>query len=281
MKNFISVRDLKDRLDDPQLARNLVVVDTRFNLRDPAEGPKLYKESHLPGAAYFDLDKDLSSPPKEHGGRHPLPEVEGFVKKLELAGIGDDTSVVVYDDASNVFAGRMWWLLRYLGHGDVRVLDGGLSAWQAAGYETTAELPHRERASLTPRPNPEMVASIEEVKRKLGDPHTVLIDSRGAARYRGDDEPLDKKAGHIPSARNLPYAGNFENGKLKAEEALKERFAEVNDAEVIVYCGSGVSAANNLLALEEVGVEGAKLYVGSWSDWSSYEDTPVETGESQ
>ena len=276
MKNVISVRDLKDRLDDT----NLVIVDTRFNLQNPIEGHKLFKDTHIPGAVYFDLDKDLSSPPEEHGGRHPLPETEGFVRKLELSGISNTTSVVVYDDSLNVFAGRMWWLLKYLGHNDVKVLDGGFSAWQEAGFETTAELPHREAASFTPRPNPEMVVDAEEVKRKLDDPNTVLIDARGADRYRGDNEPMDKKAGHIPSARNLHYAGNYENGTFKGEGELEERFAEAKDAEeVIVYCGSGVSAANNLLALEEVGVENAKLYVGSWSDWSSYEDTPVATGE--
>ncbi len=275
MSNFISVQDLKDRLGDS----NLIVVDTRFNLQDPTEGHKLFKEAHIPGAVYFDLDKDLSSPPQAHGGRHPLPEIEGLVRKLELSGIGDDATVAIYDDTMNVFAGRMWWLLRYLGHADVKVLDGGLSAWQKAGFETTAELPHREATTFTPRPNPEMVADIEEVKRKV-DSSTALIDARGPERYRGDEEPMDKKAGHIPSARNLHYAGNYENGKLKDKDALKERFAPLDDAEeVIVYCGSGVSAANNLLALEEVGVEGAKLYVGSWSDWSSYEDTPVATGE--
>ena len=276
MKNFISVQDLKDRLNDA----NLVVVDTRFNLQNPTEGHKLFEEAHIPGAVYFDLDKDLSSPPQAHGGRHPLPEVDGLVRKLELAGIGDDTTVVVYDDTMNVFAGRMWWLLKYLGHDDVKVLDGGLSAWQEAGFDTSAELPNREAATFTPRSNPEMVADLGEVRRKLEDPGVALIDSRGAERYRGDSEPMDKKAGHIPSARNFPFAGNYENGKLKDEDALKERFASLDDAEeVIVYCGSGVSAANNLLALEEVGVKGAKLYVGSWSDWSSYEDTPVETGE--
>ncbi len=275
MKNFISAQDLKNCLNDS----NLIIVDTRFNLQDPTEGHKLFKEAHIPGAVYFDLDKDLSSPPQAHGGRHPLPEVDGLVRKLELAGIGDDTTVAIYDDTMNVFAGRMWWLLKFLGHDDVKVLDGGLSAWQEAGFDTTAELPHREAATFTPRPNPEMIADMGEVKRKLGDSSTVLIDSRGAERYRGDEEPLDKKAGHIPSAQNIPFAGNYKNGKLKDKDALEERFANASEAEeVIVYCGSGVSAANNLLALEEVGVVGAKLYVGSWSDWSSYEDTPVETG---
>ena len=275
MKNFISPQDLKDRLADP----NLIVVDTRFNLQNPTEGRELFQEAHIPGAVYFDLDKDLSSAPQEHGGRHPLPDIAGLVRKLELAGIGDDTSVVVYDDTMNVFAGRMWWLLRYLGHGDVKVLDGGFSAWQKASFETTAELPEREGATFTPRPNAEMVADIEEVKRRLEDPNVALIDSRGPERYRGDEEPMDKKAGHIPSAKNLPFAGNYENGKLKDKDALKKRFAGVDDAQVIVYCGSGVSASNNLLALEEADITGAKLYVGSWSDWSSYEDTPVKTGE--
>ena len=144
MSNFISVEDLKNRLGDS----NFIVVDTRFNLQDPTEGHKRFKEAHIPGAVYFDLDKDLSSPPQEHGGRHPLPEIEGLVRKLELAGIGDDATVAIYDDTMNVFAGRMWWLLKYLGHSDVKVLDGGLSAWQKAGFETTVELPHREAVHL-------------------------------------------------------------------------------------------------------------------------------------
>ena len=276
MKNFMSAQDLKNRLDDP----NLIAVDTRFNLQNPAEGREQFRKAHIPGAVYFDLDKDLSSASREHGGRHPLPDIEGLVRKLELAGIGDDTTVIAYDDTVNVFAGRLWWLLKYLGHDDVKVLDGGFSAWQKAGFETTEELPEREAATFTAQPNPEMVVDIEEVKRKLEDPNVALIDSRGAERYRGDEEPMDKKAGHIPSARNLPFAGNYENGKLKDKGALKERFADVsNTEEVIVYCGSGVSAANNLLALSEADITGAKLYVGSWSDWSSYEDTPVETGE--
>ena len=181
MKNFISPQDLKNRLDDP----NLIVVDTRFNLQNPAEGREQFQKAHIPGAVYFDLDKDLSAPPREHGGRHPLPDIAGFVRKLELAGIGDDTTVVAYDDTMNVFVGRMWWLLKYLGHDDVKVLDGGFAAWQKAGFETTVELPKREAATFTAQPNSEMVVDIEEIKRKLEDPNVALIDSRGAERYRG------------------------------------------------------------------------------------------------
>ncbi len=276
MSNLISARDLHDRLNNP----DLVVIDTRFDLQHPDRGRQDYGAGHIPGAVYMDLDKDLAAPPEAHGGRHPLPDMQGFANTLECAGISNSSVVVVYDDSSGVFAGRLWWMLRYSGHDAVKVLDGGLGAWQEAGFETSAEVPVAEQGVFTLDLRPEMVADMREVRSKLEDPNTLLVDARGAERYRGDSEPLDKKAGHIPGALNLPFAENLQEGRFKSAAALSERFEDLSEAEdVIVYCGSGVSAAHDLLAMDEAGLRNARLYVGSWSDWSSYDDAPVATGE--
>ncbi len=276
MSNLISARDLHDLLGDP----DLVVVDVRFHLGHPQQGRREYEAGHIPGAFYLFLEPDLSAPHTDHGGRHPLPEMSVFVNTLERAGISNSSHVIVYDGASGVIAGRLWWMLKYLGHDTVQVLDGGYPAWVGAGYPVSTSLPLPAPGSFTSRLRPEMVADLDEVKRALTDPKAFLIDARAAERYRGEHEPLDKQAGHIPSARNYPFAGNLENGLYKSPEALRERFRDAEAAEeVIVYCGSGVSAPHNLIALAEAGIEGAKLYIGSWSDWSSYEDNPVATGD--
>ena len=276
MSNLISAQDLHDRLNDPKL----VIVDTRFDLQNPAQGRQDYEAGHISGAVYMDLDKDLAAPPGEHGGRHPLPDMQGFANTLECAGISNSSDVVVYDDSSGVFAGRLWWMLRYSGHDAVRVLDGGLGAWRAAGYETSAEVSAVEEGVFTLDLRPEMVADMREVREKLEDPNTLLVDARGAERYRGDTEPMDKRAGHIPGALSLPFAGNLQEGRFKDAGALKERFEDLGEAEeIIVYCGSGVSAAHDLLAMDEAGLKNTRLYVGSWSDWSSYDDLPVATGD--
>lgn len=276
MSNLVDATTLHERLRDP----DLVTVDTRFRLQDPEAGRKSYEAGHLPGAVYLDLDKDLSAPPQEHGGRHPLPNMESFADTLEEAGISNSSRVVVYDDQGGLFAGRLWWMLRYAGHEAVQLLDGGLRIWTEAGFELSQELPEPQRGVFTLNLRPEMVADIREVRAKLEDPGTLLIDARGAERYRGESEPLDKRAGHIPSALNLPFSENLQEGRFKDAAALRERFKPSKEAdEVIVYCGSGVSAAHNLLAMDEVGIKNTRLYVGSWSDWSSYDDTPVATGE--
>ena len=276
MSNLISAQDLHERLNDP----NLVIIDTRFNLQNPSQGRQDYEAGHIPGAVYMDLDKDLSAPPETHGGRHPLPDMQGFANTLERAGISNSSDVVVYDDSGGLFAVRLWWMLRYSGHDAVRVLGGGSKAWQEAGFETSAEVPVVEQGVFTLNLRPEMVADMLEVRSKLEDPNTLLVDARGAERYRGDTEPLDKKAGHIPGALNLPFAENLQEGRFKDAAALKERFEDLGEAEeVIVYCGSGVSAAHDLLAMDEAGLKNTRLYVGSWSDWSSYDDLPVATGD--
>jgi len=275
MSNLISARDLYARLGAPGLR----LVDVRASLTDPGAGRRLYAAGHLPDAVNLDLEDDLSGPVGAHGGRHPLPDMAGFAATLGNLGVGDGSEVVVYDDAPGMFAARLWWLLRYAGFDRVRVLDGGFSAWTAAGLLVTQALPDPDPATLTLALRPEMVADMTDVRSRLGDAGVTLIDARAPERYRGEVEPLDKKAGHIPGAINKPFAENLEGGYFKSPEALRARFAEAEDAaEVILYCGSGVSAAHNALALAEAGMPGAKLYVGSWGDWSSYDENPVATG---
>ena len=276
MSNLISARDLNARLGAPGLR----LIDVRASLTDPETGRRLYAAGHLPGAVHLSLGDDLSGPVGAHGGRHPLPDMARFAATLGNLGVGDGSEVVVYDDSSGMFAARLWWLLRYAGFDRVRVLNGGFSAWVAAGLPVTRALPDPAPATLTLALRPEMVADMAEVRSKLGDPGVALIDARAPERYRGIVEPLDARAGHIPGAINKPFAENLEGGHFKFPDALRARFAETEGAaEVILYCGSGVSAAHNALALEEAGMPGARLYVGSWSDWSSYDENPVATGD--
>jgi thiosulfate/3-mercaptopyruvate sulfurtransferase len=179
-----------------------------------------------------------------------------------------------------MFAGRFWWMLRYLGHGSVQLLDGGFTAWQEGGFEITSEVSTFESTDFKASLQAAMMVDREYVMRRLGDPDMLLIDARAVERYRGEVEPIDPEAGHIPSALNLPFAGNLHKGRFKSAEELRERFVAAEEVEdVVLYCGSGVSAAHNLIALEEAGIEGAKLYLGSWSDWCSFQDAPIATGE--
>ncbi len=276
MSNLIQAAELQGIAGQ----ENVRIIDVRFALNDPKKGRSLYQEGHIPNALFLDLDEDLSVPPSEHGGRHPLPDMQAFAKKLGRLGISEKHHVVIYDDAAAVFAGRLWFMLRLLGHKKVQVLDGGLRAWLAEANDLSQDIPAFEAVDYTAVLRDDMLVDAEYISRNLDNPNVLLIDARGKERYRGDSEPLDKKAGHIPSALNMPYTDNLKDGKYKASNELKERFSDVKDAEeIIVYCGSGVSANHNLIALEEAGIKGAKLYVGSWSDWSSYDNKPVATGD--
>ena len=274
VSNLISVAELRGRLGDPGLR----LADVRASLTDPEAGRRLFDAGHLPGAVFLNLEGDLSGPVGAHGGRHPLPDMFRFASTLRLHGVGDESEVVVYDDSGGMFAARLWWLLRYAGFSQVRVLDGGLSAWTAAGLPLTQEVVHPEPLALTLRLRPEMLADMTDVREGLSGGRTRLFDARAPERFRGEVEPLDKKAGHIPGAFSRPYTENLEDGLFKSPERLRERFADVKDGDdIILYCGSGVSAAHNALALAEAGIGGAKLYAGSWSDWVSYDENPVET----
>ncbi len=273
--NLISAAELMSRMN----ADDLRIIDARFELMDPGNGDAEYAKGHVPGAVRLDLDRDMSSAVREHGGRHPLPDMEGFAEKLGRLGIGRQHQVVVYDQTGVMYAARAWWLLRYAGHDNVRFLDGGLAAYVAAGGALSREPSTYEPTTFQLELRPQMLVDVDHVKSVLGAGDVALLDARAAERYRGEVEPLDPKAGHIPGALNRFYLDALEGGKFKTREQLADLFGPVLQAgEVIAYCGSGVSGAHLLIALEEAGVQGAKLYAGSWSDWSSYDDLPVETG---
>lgn len=274
MRQLLAAPDLVKRLGDPTLR----IVDARFELTDPPAGRRAYEAGHVPGAIFLDLDRDLASPPARPGGRHPLPDMAAFARTLAASGIGDEHEVVVYDQEGTMYSARAWWLLRYAGHERVRVLDGGLPAYLAAGGALTREPPRHPPARFTLRPAPRLVADHDDVRRAIGAPGTVLVDVRAPERYRGESEPLDPKAGHVPSAVNRPYLDNLEDGRFVAPEVTRRRFAFARGRDIIAYCGSGVSAAHTVLALAEAGL-GARLYAGSWSDWCSRPDAPVATGD--
>jgi thiosulfate/3-mercaptopyruvate sulfurtransferase len=275
MKYVVDKEWLLKNLPEP----NIRIVDCRFSLVKPKEGALEYEASHLPGAVFFDLEKDLSGAVSDHGGRHPLPNLKDFVTKLQLAGIDEHTTVIAYDNGEGAFAARFWWMLQYLGHEKVFVLDGGFKAWNEAHYPVTAEVPGFRKAIYTTHIKPELLALVEDVRAVVDgqDGETVLIDSREEKRYLGLEEPIDKKAGRIPGAMNKPWFEGLTGGYYKSAEEQNKRFSDVPfEKEIIVYCGSGVTAAPNFLALKEAGFEKVKLYLGSFSDWISYEDNKIE-----
>ena len=279
MSFLINVNRLKNRLENP--GNNTVIVDVRFQLDDPDAGRKLYLKDHLPGAVYMDLDKDLSGKVEKHGGSHPLPDMKMFTSKLGNIGIDNDTAVIIYDQSNDMFAARMWWLLYYLGHEKVYVLDGGYEQWVMDGNKVTDEIPQLEAKVYQPAIRVDAKADIEEVKEKLENQSASLIDSRSKERYLGKTEPLYGKAGHIPGAKHFFWKDIFnEKGKWKKADELKSHFEAFDkDEEIIVSCGSGISACPNVLALKLAGYENVKLYPGSFSDWISYEENEVETKE--
>ncbi|ASB91187.1 sulfurtransferase [Bacillus sonorensis] len=279
MSAIVSPEWVSQRLtEDPD---RTVIVDVRFHLTKPEEGREAYLKGHLPGAVYIDLEQDLSGDAGKHGGRHPLPAPEHMSKKLGAVGIDHRTTVVVYDAHGGMFAARFWWQLRYLGHDSVYVLDGGLTNWVKKGYDLTSDIPRPVPREFVPKLQKEELLDAKQVKDRIGRTGSVLIDARERARYAGETEPLDHKAGHIPGAKNYFWKGNFrEDGKWKNPEELKEHYVLLDrDSEIIVYCGSGVSACPNVLGLKEAGFQRVKLYAGSWSDWISYTENPVATGE--
>jgi thiosulfate/3-mercaptopyruvate sulfurtransferase len=279
MKHVVSMKWVLARLYEP----DLVIVDCRFTLGQPEAGRRAYEESHIPGAVYLDLERDLSAPVGEHGGRHPLPDAAELAERLGRAGIGNDSRVVAYDDQGGAMASRLWWLLRYLGHEQVFVMDEGFSAWKREGFPVNAEQKVIVPASFLATVQHKMLAEMDDVREALGTDRFVLVDSRDPSRYRGEVETMDKKAGHIPGARNKFWKGVLdEQGRFKPADAIAEHFADLpRDREIVVYCGSGVTATPNVLALSEAGFEKVKLYAGSWSDWISYEGNPIATGDEE
>ncbi|MBE9205243.1 sulfurtransferase [Nostoc sp. LEGE 06077] len=270
IQRFVSPAWLVDHLNDSQV----VIVDCRFSLADPQLGQKQYQISHIPGSYYLDLNQDLSNPVGKHGGRHPLPDTNNLAKKLSAIGVNSQqTLVVAYDDSRLAFASRLWWLLRYLGHEQVVVMDGGYTAWQQAGYPVTDIIPESQTGHFIPHIQTELLVDIEVVKNRQDSPAVVLVDSRESDRYRGEREPIDKIAGHIPGAINYPWQEVTDSsGYILSQPQQRQRWENIETAqEILVYCGSGVTACVNLLSLELAGIHTGKLYAGSWSDWISYE----------
>jgi len=278
MRNIVPMNWLLARMYEP----DLVIADCRFRLGQPDAGREAWRQGRIPGAVYFDLEKDLSSPVAEHGGRHPLPDPAALADKLGRAGIDGSVRVVAYDDQGGAMASRFWWLLRYMGHDQVYVMDQGFTAWKDAGYPVTdAPPPVRVPATFVPRLRADMLAGVDDVRRAVRERWAALIDSREPSRYRGEAEPIDAAAGHIPSARNRFWKDALDaDGRWLSGERQRQRFADWNaDDPLIVYCGSGVTACPNVLALEEAGFRNVRLYAGSWSDWISYPENPIATGE--
>jgi thiosulfate/3-mercaptopyruvate sulfurtransferase len=251
---------------------NWLIVDCRFDLAQPAAGEAAYRAGHIPGAIYAHLDRDLSGPITPASGRHPLPDPERFAQTLSAWGVGADTQVIAYDADNGMYAARLWWLLRWVGHRAVAVLDGGLKAWTAASHPLSTEIPARPRTQFQARPDRELWLDADQVQERVQQPGWRLLDARAPERFLGTVEPLDKVAGHVPGARNHPFSTNLTNdGRFGAPEELRRRYeqsqAGVSDDRTIVMCGSGVTACHLLLAMEVAGKPGARLYAGSWSEW--------------
>lgn len=273
---LVDVATLKAHLDDP----SWLVVDVRHQLADTGYGERAYAAGHIPGAVFLHCDRDLSGPMTGCNGRHPLPEPETLAGRLGDIGIGTTTQVVVYDDAQGMIAGRLWWLLRWLGHDAVALLDGGLQAWQAAGGTLTDVVPTPVPRVFVARPQNTLVKA-DYVLECIETPHMHLVDARSADRFRGENETIDPVGGHIPGAVNRFFKDNLRpDGRFKpAAELRAEWLAVLAGAlpdQVVHQCGSGVSACLNMVAMEIAGLPGSRLYAGSWSEWCADPGRPVE-----
>jgi thiosulfate/3-mercaptopyruvate sulfurtransferase len=276
MSNFITAKWLREHTDN----ENIVIVDCRADLFDREYGRRLYEEGHIKNAFFLDVKKDLSGEVKEHGGRSPLPDLEILKNKLESIAISNDKTVVAYDEGKLAGAERFWWMLRYLGHSNVHVLNGGINAWLEEGYPLTSEVPVASKGNFKINLNKDIITDISEIKSKMGREKYIIVDCRAPERYRGEVEPIDKKAGHIPGAKNYHWKDILnEKAQFKPKLELAEHFKELKKFdELVLQCGSGIDACGNFIALDELGFK-PKLYVGSWSDWVSYEDNPVAIGK--
>jgi thiosulfate/3-mercaptopyruvate sulfurtransferase len=251
---------------------NWVIFDARFNLVDTEAGARAYRLAHIPNARYVHLDHDLSAPVTRVTGRHPLPDFSQLAKKLGAWGATNNSQIIIYNNAGGAFAGRLWWLLRCLGHEKVALLDGGLAAWQKSGYACNTYLPKITSVTYRAYPNTESILKATEVENGLAKGNTKLIDARAAERFSGLHEPIDPIAGHIPKAVNRNFQLNLnEQGCFLPAAELRKQFSNLIGStsahQVVHMCGSGVTACHNLLAMEIAGLTGSKLYAGSWSEW--------------
>ena len=276
---LVSTEQLALHLSDP----NWVVIDCRFTLTDTEAGGKAYAQGHIPGARYAHLDADLSGAKNGSNGRHPLPDPQDFARILSAWGIDHQTQVVVYDDSFGAIAVRLWWMLRWLGHDAVALLDGGLPTWQREQRVISADAPQVILKQFVPNIRSEMVVGADAVLDASRNGSAVIVDARGEMRFIGEIEPLDPVAGHVPQAKNLPFDDNLSMaGTLMTAEELRELYGNLLDGkppqQVIHMCGSGVTACHNILAMEIAGLTGSKLYAGSWSEWVADPAHPVAKG---
>jgi thiosulfate/3-mercaptopyruvate sulfurtransferase len=276
---LITVGQVAPHLHDP----SWVLFDCRFDLADAGKGERNYANAHLPSARYAHLDRDLSDPITPQSGRHPLPGVHRLACWLGQQGVNERSQVVVYDDSGGNMAVRLWWLLRWLGHTAVAVLDGGWQAWLAAGQDTTSQPPAIVPVPFYGTPDNTMLLSTDAVQADLSVGHWLIVDARTGERFRGEVEPLDPVAGHIPGAVNLPLQHNLSaHGYFRPAGELRAMYDNLLQGHpaqrVACMCGSGVTAVHNLLAMEVAGLSGARLYAGSWSEWIRNPDRPVAIG---
>ncbi|MBE1445234.1 sulfurtransferase [Paenibacillus sp. OAS669] len=275
---IVGIEWLQNRLKEG----NIVIADVRFNPKEAQYGKQAYEAGHLPGAVFVDFKADLTDPAGEHGGRSPLPSPERLAKRFGSLGIDTSSTVVVYEDVNGPAASRLWWVLQYIGVEDVRILDGGFQAWAEDGLPVSTEKPLPEARVLIPAVKEDWIVDVHTVKAVVqGEKNGRLIDSRDRNQYLGIESPFDPVAGHIPGAVNYFWKDGLEaRGTWKSSEELEQRFSGLSkEEELIVYCGSGISATPNVLALKEAGFKNVRLYPGSWSDWISYKDNPIATGD--
>lgn len=248
------------------------VLDCRFDLMEPKAGRSAYVQGHVPGAIFLDLEDDLSAPRGKHGGRHPLPAPQVFAQRLAALGIARGEPLLLYDDSRCVFAARLWWMLRGLGYGPLSLLAGGYGAWEATGATPQSDAPSLAPVAVEEVPSHWPLCCDREQLRELQAAGAQLVDAREAVRYRGEHEPIDPVAGHIPGADNRPWQSlNDDSGRLRGTEELRALWGDLAEADtLVVYCGSGVSACLNILSLATLGRDDVWLYGGSWSDWCSY-----------
>ncbi|MGK0270251.1 MAG: thiosulfate/3-mercaptopyruvate sulfurtransferase [Cocleimonas sp.] len=285
-QTIVSAEILSKNIKEPD-NQNWVILDCRDSLMDKEFGYKSYLEGHIPSASYCYLYDDFSSPITPTTGRHPLPDMEKLSEKLGNWGIGKDTQVVVYDDMSGAFAGRMWWQLRSLGHQNVAALDGGLKYWLSQDLPLSTEIPDVASKQFNGTLDSNQLITVEQVESNLednnGESSFSLLDARAAPRYRGDVEPIDPIAGHVPDALNRDFSANLdEQGLFLSASSLKEQFQPIveqaNNQHIVHMCGSGVTACHNMLAMEIAGLSGSQLYLGSWSQWITDPSRTIATG---
>ncbi|MGN8259880.1 sulfurtransferase [Pseudomonas sp. SMSB3] len=282
LAQLITPQQLAERQGSPKL----VILDCRFALEDVDYGQRSYAEGHIAGAHFADLERDLSGPVhKGQTGRHPLPDPQRLVERLREWGMDNDSQVVLYDDGPGAFAARAWWLLAWLGkRSDVAILDGGLKAWHAAHLPLSLDAPPKREGAFSGEADPQLLIDAEQLAKRLKDPTLTLLDARAQPRFRGEVEPIDPVAGHIPGAQCAAFSENLDDeGRFLSPQALKQRFAKQlagrSPEQVVAYCGSGVTACHNLFALALAGYPMGTLYAGSWSEWINDPQRAVATGD--